>query len=103
MKQEKNFSIICRGIKTSFLIDKTNIILTTLRSIISPIRTYLNIYLMAKIVNGLLDKLSNIYLIQLVVFTIGVNWILSLIITIINYVIQYHSNIFYKNETKVLI
>lgn len=102
MKQEKNFSIICRGIKTSFLIDKTNIILTTLRSIISPLRTYLNIYLMAKIVNGLLDKLSNIDLIQLVVFTIGVNWILSLIITIINYVIQYHSNIFYKNERMFL-
>ena len=76
----ENVSLIKRGVKMLFQIERTYMILLILTSVISVIPNYINIYFMAKIVDELVEGKNINRIILYVLVTLIGNFVLSLLI-----------------------
>ena len=98
----ENVSLIKRGVKMLFQIEKTYMILLILTSVISVIPNYLNIYFMAKIVDELVEGKNINRIILYVLVTLIGNFVLSLLICGLTQLRGYRHNQFFKNEQMFL-
>jgi ATP-binding cassette subfamily B protein len=98
----ENVSLIKRGVKMLFQIEKTYMILLILTSVISVIPNYINIYFMAKIVDELVEGKNINRIILYVLVTLIGNFVLSLLIGGLTQLRGYRHNQFFKNEQMFL-
>jgi ATP-binding cassette subfamily B protein len=98
----ENVSLIKRGVKMLFQIEKTYMILLILTSVISVIPNYINIYFMAKIVDELVEGKNINRIILYVLVTLIGNFVLSLLIGGLTQLRGYLHNQFFKNEQMFL-
>lgn len=99
MKNAKyHFSMIKRGIITMMKIEKSFVLLHLTIEAITPFTPYLNIYMSARIIDELVGSKNINILAFYVLLTIGLNMLLSLVISGLNHLKNYHQNQFYINK-----
>jgi len=95
---KNNILMIKRGILILLKIEKTYMLLHIVTSIISPLIPYINIYMMAKIVDQLAGPKDVKILTTYVLITLILNMITTLLLAGLNHLKKYHLSQFYKNE-----
>ena len=87
-----------RGISILMEMDKWYVIVQLISSIIYPLTPYVNIFMSAKIIDELLGNKDINVLTTYVILTISLNILLTLIVSGLNHLFEYHQNNFYKSE-----
>ena len=93
-----HISMIKRGMATLMKIGKSFVILGIIVQILSQFSPYINLYMAARIIDGLESGQSINVLMLYVIITIGTNAIFSLIISGLNHLKNYNQNQIFKNE-----
>ncbi|MCL2098991.1 MAG: ABC transporter ATP-binding protein/permease [Oscillospiraceae bacterium] len=97
-----HISMIKRGLLTLMQMDKGYIVLYLIIEAMSPFTPYLNIYMSARIIDELLGSRNVNTLILYVLIVIGGNMILSLVVSGLTHLRNYHENQFYKGRSMIL-
>ena len=97
-----NISMIKRGLATLMKMDRGFIILYLIIEAISPFTPYLNIYMSARIIDELIGNRNINTLILYVSITIAGNMILSLVLSGLTHLKNYHESQFYKGRSMIL-
>lgn len=93
-----NIHIVIHGLTYLYKIEKLYTILHIAASIMAPLQPYINIFMMAKILNELAGKKDTFTLLLYVAITIVGNLLFSIILSALNQFKSFHLNQFYKSE-----
>lgn len=97
-KLSRNISLLLRSFLYLFKIEKIYAMLHILTSALSPLHPYINIYMLARIINELAKNQNRRILFTYVLITILTNFLFTVGLSTLNLIKGYHSNQFYKNE-----
>jgi ATP-binding cassette subfamily B protein len=90
--------MIKRGISVLYSIEKQYLLYLILSSAMTPLVPYISIYMLALIVNELAGERRPERLIFFFGISLILNMIISLLISLVNHLKDYHHNQFFKNE-----
>lgn len=93
-----NIHILIHGLTYLYKIEKLYTILHIAASVMAPLQPYINIFMMAKILNELAGKKDTFTLLLYVAITIVGNLLFSIILSALNQFKSFHLNQFYKSE-----
>ena len=82
---------IIRGLRLISILDKHYLLLIIFTAFLTPVVPYVNIYMMALIVNKLIECAAMSMLLGLVFLTIGINFVFTLLLQLLNYFLQRHN------------
>ena len=94
----KHIRTICRGLSVLHKIEPFFATLNIIISILEPLQAYINIFMLALVVNELNGMKRDSCLLQYVILTISLNFIYSLVMNILHLMKNNHFNQFMKNE-----
>ncbi|MGL5348149.1 MAG: ATP-binding cassette domain-containing protein, partial [Peptostreptococcaceae bacterium] len=95
---KNHISTIFRGMSILIQMEKWYVLTQLISSIIYPLTPYVNIFMSAKIIDELLGNKDINMLIKYVILTISLNVLITLIVSGLNHLYEYHQNNFYKSE-----
>lgn len=98
MKFSKNIHCLIHGFSYLYKIEKTYTILHVMSSILAPLQPYINIFMVAKIINELTAQRNLHTLFIYVCITILLNFSFSIVLSALNQCKGFHLNQFYKSE-----
>lgn len=93
-----NIHILLHGFKYLYKIEKLYTVLHIASSILRPLQPYINIFMVAKILNELAGRKDLHTLLLYVCITIVANFIFSIVLSALDQFKNFHLNQFYKNE-----
>ena len=99
---KKNVSIIMRGLKILFKVEKSYFMLHMGIELLTPLTAFISIYIMAQIVNSLAEGTDAITVMIWVGIMIGANLFIGLTIRLFGHLKGYYENQLYKNEQMYL-
>jgi ATP-binding cassette subfamily B protein len=94
--------MIKRGLAALMKMDKGFVVLYLTIEAINPLTPYVNIYMAARIINELAGNRNANTLILYVLATVGANMVLSLALSGLGHLKNYHENQFFKGRSMVL-
>ncbi|MCL1794657.1 MAG: ABC transporter ATP-binding protein/permease, partial [Oscillospiraceae bacterium] len=97
-----HISMIKRGLAALMKMDKGFVVLYLTIEAINPLTPYVNIYMAARIINELAGNRNANTLILYVLATVGANMVLSLALSGLGHLKNYHENQFFKGRSMVL-
>ena len=93
-----DIKMILKGFRLLFRIEKTFVLFLIITSIISAIIPYINVVMLARIINELVTDANSTSLIVLILITVMANFILLSMNAGFSHIRNYHLDQFFKNE-----
>jgi ATP-binding cassette subfamily B protein len=94
-----NLSMIKKGFKIMYKIEKTYLFLIIFSSVFAPLSVYLNIYLFSKLIDELNTFKNYKSVIILVISVLLADSLIAILISLFDKMKTYHMDLFYKNES----